>query len=46
MFSTGDKPLHTATYRDVAVMVEKIQATALVLERTDLIAINMVSCSF
>ena len=46
MFSTGDKPLHTATYRHVAVMVEQIEATALVLDRTDLIAINMVSFHF
>ena len=42
-FSGADNPFQAATYRDVAVMVEDIEAGSRVLARKDLVDISIVS---
>ena len=44
-YTTAENPLQTATYRDVTVSVDRIEAASLVLARKDLVEINLVSCS-
>ena len=38
-------PIHLATYRDVCVSVERLEATSLVIACQDLVHINLVSFS-